>query len=245
VTARREYHEDLASTQARAIELARAGAPVGTRVVAGRQTKGVGRLDHRWESPPGGLYLSLIVAGAQDDPSLLPLAAGGSVAESFQRIWKIAPRLKWPNDLVIVGAPGPTRKLGGLIVDALPTARDGRVAVVGIGINVRTPAGGWPPTRPLAPVGLDELVPVGPALAEVEAAVAAAVEHGAEELAGGARGPIIERCRKLLYGVGRSVLVDGRAAGRIRGLAEDGALVLECDGEPMTIRAGDLTVLDP
>ena len=57
----REYYDELPSTQQRAIVLARAGAPEGTHVVAGRQRRGRGRLDHTWSSPDGGLYLSTIV----------------------------------------------------------------------------------------------------------------------------------------------------------------------------------------
>jgi BirA family transcriptional regulator, biotin operon repressor / biotin---[acetyl-CoA-carboxylase] ligase len=246
MTARREYHDEIRSTQTRAVDLARKGAPVGTRVVAGRQTNGIGRLGHRWESPPGGLYVSVLVAPSPAGSSLLPLAVGASVAERLEREWKIAPQLKWPNDLVIPGTPGPPRKLGGVIVDVIEGAPAGRVAVVGVGLNVRTPPGGLPSTRPLAPVSVDELVPTPPTVDDAERAVVSAVEEGAAALAGvEGRRTSLERCRRLLYGVGRSVLVDGRPAGRIRGLAEDGTLEVDHDGEPMTIRAGDLTVLDP
>ena len=56
-----EVHGALASTQERARELARAGAPHGTLVVAGVQTGGRGRLGRHWGSPEGGLWMSLVL----------------------------------------------------------------------------------------------------------------------------------------------------------------------------------------
>ena len=50
-----ELHEALNTTQERARELARAGAPHGTLVVSKVQTGGRGRLGRRWGSPAGGL----------------------------------------------------------------------------------------------------------------------------------------------------------------------------------------------
>ena len=56
-----EVHQELASTQERARELARAGTPHGTLVVAGVQTGGRGRLGRHWGSPEGGLWMSLVL----------------------------------------------------------------------------------------------------------------------------------------------------------------------------------------
>jgi biotin-(acetyl-CoA carboxylase) ligase len=188
----------------------------------------------------------MVVATGRDPTPLLSLGVGGTIAAQFGLCWNLACRLKWPNDLVISGPGGPTRKLGGVIVDTLDDRADGRVAVVGVGINVRTPAEGFPATRPLSAVGLDELVPECPSLAAVERVVVPAIETVAAELTTtSGRHDLLDRCAGRLFGIGRSALVDGRPSGRIRGLAADGALELDLDGEPMTIRAGDLTVLDP
>src|SRR5712692_810856 len=53
--------EVVGSTNDEAKPLARAGAPEGTLVWAGEQTAGRGRRGHTWASPPGNLYLSLIL----------------------------------------------------------------------------------------------------------------------------------------------------------------------------------------
>ncbi|HUS31055.1 MAG TPA: hypothetical protein VMZ53_21240, partial [Kofleriaceae bacterium] len=53
--------ESCASTNDEAARLARAGASRGTVVIAERQTAGRGRDGRVWESPPGGLYMSIVL----------------------------------------------------------------------------------------------------------------------------------------------------------------------------------------
>jgi len=113
--------DSVASTQ----DVAR-GLPVGSVVVADHQTSGRGRLEHRWEAPPGtALLVSFVLA---PNP-LLSLAAGVAAAEACDQ----DVRLKWPNDLLLGG-----RKVGGILVEATAAK-----AVCGIGINLSwAPEGG-------------------------------------------------------------------------------------------------------
>ncbi len=104
----------MSSTQEVAREL-----PVGSVVVAEHQTAGRGRLDRRWEAPPGTALLASFVLAPHP---LLSLAAGVAVAEACGP----HARLKWPNDLLIDG-----RKAGGILVE-MTSAK----AVVGVGINL-------------------------------------------------------------------------------------------------------------
>src|ERR1039458_10479279 len=67
------------STNRRARELAGGGAPHGTVVTAGEQAAGRGRQGRSWTAPPGRALLCSIIL--RDPPRLLPLAAGGAVAE--------------------------------------------------------------------------------------------------------------------------------------------------------------------
>jgi BirA family biotin operon repressor/biotin-[acetyl-CoA-carboxylase] ligase len=93
--------------------------PVGSVVVADHQTAGRGRLERRWESPPG---TALLVSFVLEPNPLLSLAAGVAAAEAC------GPdvRLKWPNDLLLHG-----KKLGGILVETTPAR-----AICGIGINL-------------------------------------------------------------------------------------------------------------
>jgi BirA family biotin operon repressor/biotin-[acetyl-CoA-carboxylase] ligase len=93
--------------------------PIGSVVVADHQTAGRGRLDHRWEAPPGS---ALLVSFVMRPNPLLSLAAGVAAAEASGA----GVRLKWPNDLLLGGA-----KVGGILVEAGPAK-----AICGIGINL-------------------------------------------------------------------------------------------------------------
>jgi BirA family transcriptional regulator, biotin operon repressor / biotin---[acetyl-CoA-carboxylase] ligase len=242
----REFHDVIASTQTRALELARAGAPAGTRVVAERQTHGYGRLDHRWESPAGGLYLSLLVPAGPEPPTVLPLAIGAQLGDHLAARWSVRTHLKWPNDLLVADDGGRMRKLSGILVDLVGTPAEGRVAVAGIGVNVRRPSEGFPADLATPAAALEELVRPIPAVREVEEiAVDAALRAAAELVTPAGRDRVLARCRARLYGVGRRATVDGSPSGIIRGLEDDGALRLDRDGAPMTIRAGDLRVAEP
>lgn len=236
----REWYDELPSTQDRAIELARGGAAPGTRVVAGRQTLGRGRLRHAWASPPGSLYLSIVVRLPADHPGLLPLAIGAEVASELAARWPVAPRLKWPNDLLIEDPAGRARKLSGILVDRVEATP---LAVAGIGLNVRVPADGHPPEVRSRTTALEEWVAPCPSVDEVEAVVVDAALRASRALdSPGAVEATRRRCADLLYGRGRTATVDGRLAGRIDSLGPEGELVLDVDGERMTIRAGDLRV---
>jgi BirA family biotin operon repressor/biotin-[acetyl-CoA-carboxylase] ligase len=94
--------------------------PLGSIVVADHQTAGRGRLDRRWESPPG---TALLVSFVLRPNPVLSLAAGVAAAQACGG----GVRLKWPNDLLLNGA-----KVGGILVEVTPRA----TAICGIGINL-------------------------------------------------------------------------------------------------------------
>ena len=106
--------ESVTSTQ----DIARP-LPVGSIVVAEHQSAGRGRLDRRWESPPG---TALLVSFVLPSNPLLSLAAGVAAAEACGD----EVRLKWPNDLLLHGA-----KVGGILVEMMAGK-----AICGIGINL-------------------------------------------------------------------------------------------------------------
>ena len=112
--ARRVRRKSVTSTQDVARDL-----PIGSVVIADHQSAGRGRLEHRWEAPPGtALLISFVLAPNR----LLSLAAGVAAAEACEP----GVRLKWPNDLLLGG-----RKVGGILVESTPAK-----AICGIGINL-------------------------------------------------------------------------------------------------------------
>jgi BirA family biotin operon repressor/biotin-[acetyl-CoA-carboxylase] ligase len=121
----------IGSTNARARDLAGAGAPHGTLVTASAQSAGRGRQGRTWVAEPGRALLCSIVI--RDPPPLLPLVAGVAVAE----VVGAAARIKWPNDVLVDG-----RKVAGILVEGRP--QEGW-AVVGIGLNVAPRHSDFPP----------------------------------------------------------------------------------------------------
>jgi BirA family biotin operon repressor/biotin-[acetyl-CoA-carboxylase] ligase len=95
------------------------------------QWAGRGRDRRRWESPPGGIYATLVLPVA-DATALqaLPAKAAIGLARAVNPILGGTCRIKWPNDLVVA-----RRKLGGVLVDVLTPASGTPWALVGFGLN--------------------------------------------------------------------------------------------------------------
>jgi BirA family biotin operon repressor/biotin-[acetyl-CoA-carboxylase] ligase len=121
--------------------------PAGTVLLADYQSAGRGRLDRRWEAPPGTslLFSALFRPGwpAERGPWLTMLA-GLAAAEAIEAVAGLPARLKWPND-VVIDHDGGWRKAAGLLLDTALDG-DGRLdsAILGIGLNVNTPPAALP-----------------------------------------------------------------------------------------------------
>ncbi len=133
-----EWHQTIGSTSDRLKQLARAGAPEWTAVLADRQTSGRGREGRTWQSPAGGLYLSALLRPRAEPVALLPLAAGVAVAEAVAG-FGVACQLKWPNDVLVS-----ERKLAGILAEASSGGGGVEWVVLGIGVNVALDASTLP-----------------------------------------------------------------------------------------------------
>jgi BirA family biotin operon repressor/biotin-[acetyl-CoA-carboxylase] ligase len=113
-------------------DLARAGAPEWSVIVADAQTAGRGRHGRAWRSTPGNLHLSVLLRprAAPAAWGRIPLLAGLAVAEALEAPG-LDPRVKWPNDVWIGG-----RKVAGVLVESASAGAGIESAVVGVGVNV-------------------------------------------------------------------------------------------------------------
>jgi BirA family biotin operon repressor/biotin-[acetyl-CoA-carboxylase] ligase len=133
-----EWHAVCDSTSDLATARARAGAPHGLVVAADAQIAGRGRLGRSWHSPPGeSLYISLLLRPTRPANEIPPLTllAGAAVADAVAPLG-VTPRLKWPNDVQLIGPDGARRKLCGILTEMATAGARVEHVVVGIGINV-------------------------------------------------------------------------------------------------------------
>ena len=123
---------ETGSTNTDLVALARNGAADHTVIVADHQTAGRGRLDRKWEAPPGANLLVSLLFRPRSSHALHHYThiVGLAARAACHTVFGTRPDLKWPNDLLI-----DERKMAGLLAQG----GDGFV-VVGIGINV-----GWAP----------------------------------------------------------------------------------------------------
>ena len=116
-------------------ELAEAGAPAGTAVVAAEQSAGRGSRGRPWHSGRGGLWLSVLLRPTRQATELLSLRAGLAIAAALEDACPaLVIGIKWPNDLL-----WRDRKLGGILCEARWSGEEPSWTVVGIGLNVRNP----------------------------------------------------------------------------------------------------------
>ncbi len=222
------------------------GAPAGSVLVADSQTAGLGRLGRSWVTPPGSaLAVSVLVrppVPARSRLGWLPLLTGLAVLDALDTLAPaVRASVKWPND-VLVGTPDGERKVAGVLAQAVPGVDVGSAVVVGIGINVTTPAAALPATATSllaagAHVDRERLLEVF--LDRLGARYAGWVDGAVP------RSDLRERCSTI----GRDVVIQrpgGRLAGRAVGIDGTGQLVIRgADGVEQAVDAGDVVHLLP
>jgi BirA family biotin operon repressor/biotin-[acetyl-CoA-carboxylase] ligase len=125
------YFDETGSTNDIAKELARKDASEGLLVLAETQTSGRGRLGRIWQSPPGGIWLSLMLRPKltpQEAPKLTFVGAI-AVATAIRNLGLDA-KIKWPNDVLVN-----SRKICGILTEMEAEMDVLHYVVVGIGIN--------------------------------------------------------------------------------------------------------------
>ena len=125
-------------------ELAAGGAPSPLAVISGEQTAGRGRMGRSFFSPADtGLYMSLLLRPALSPAEAVMLTACAAVAaaETIEEVSHRPAGIKWVNDIFVGG-----RKVCGILTEAETDPSSGLVrhVIIGVGINVYAPEGGFP-----------------------------------------------------------------------------------------------------
>ncbi len=232
------WPEELASTNAALKKLAAAGAPAGSAVLAERQTAGRGRLGRRFESPPGGLYLSFLLRPEEAPEALGTVTARAAVAvrRAVGRCCGLWPEIKWVNDLQWQG-----RKLCGILCEAVLLGGRAESLVIGVGVNVHTPPEAFPPALRAKAASLGDFCRP-PEKTRLAAELLLALDGLARQQPA-ERAAYWEEYRACCVTLGKTVtLPDGREA-LAEGLGEDFALLLRLpDGSRLRLQSGEATL---
>jgi len=237
-----ECHDEIGSTNARAAEWARAGAPDGALVCAEVQTAGRGRLDRRWHAPRGSsLLMSLILRPplAPRQSQRMTMIVSLAAVEAIHRVAGLAARVKWPNDVYLA-----EHKVGGILTELGVRGETLAHVVVGLGLNVNLDVSALPEVATPA-TSLSAALGRPVARLPLLAAILDGVERRYDRLRAG--WSPAEEWREHLLTVGRRVTVRGGEGETLEGLAEgvdaDGALLVrDAGGTLHRIHAGDVTL---
>lgn len=136
--------DTVTSTNDYAKELAAKGAKEGTVIIAQSQTGGKGRLSRSFYSPDKtGVYLSILLRPniPLSECLMITSSAAVAVAQAIDAVSDKKALIKWVNDIFVDG-----KKVCGILTEASTDIEVGGLsyAVVGIGINVTEPDGGFP-----------------------------------------------------------------------------------------------------
>lgn len=194
----------VTSTNDVAKEYAALGAPEGTVVIACKQTAGRGRMGRNFYSPKGcGAYFSIIVRPKRLE-RLLTVMTAVAVADGIEAAGGEQTSIKWVNDVFAGG-----KKCCGILTEAVTDLETGGIdyAVIGIGIDVHTPRGGYKgDLRGVAGAALDGVKDA------LNKTVAKVLDRFYELYTLGEKDEIVEKYKKRSFLAGRDVTVikDGR-----------------------------------
>ena len=211
----------------------------GSIILAETQKEGRGRLSRGWASPPGGIWMSLVLR-----PNIplsrvyrINMAASVSICRAVCQLGLEA-GIKWPNDILIR-----EQKLCGILTELGAQVDRLDYAVVGVGLNANNDTAAfpsqWRSTSLAARLGrsIDRCALIAAILNEMEQALDDMESHELYE----------EWCSRSLT-LGKRVRIssaEGELIGQVLDLDQDGALILEQGGDRRRILAGDCIHLRP
>ena len=234
------HYESLASTNAKAFELAQEGGTHGEVIVTEHQTAGKGRRGRSWVSPAGKSLAMSVILRPEIAPSRAPeltLLAAVALTETL-RDSGVEASIKWPNDVQIGG-----KKVAGILTELSADVERVHFVVLGIGVNLNTEQSDFPPelAEIATSVSLNRTSPVHRAL--FTAALLGKLEQWLDTWTEEGFEPVRKAWKAMASTLGQDVLV--RADNReLRGIAEDidptGALLLRVGDKLERVLSGDV-----
>jgi BirA family biotin operon repressor/biotin-[acetyl-CoA-carboxylase] ligase len=237
--------DEVDSTNSEAERRLAAGQPTPFAIFAAAQVRGRGRFGRVWHSPDEGNLYASFAFRPRVDPSrmqLFTLWMGVNLCEVLESFFKIAPAIKWPNDLLVSG-----RKVGGMLTEARIDADNIRDLIFGVGLNVNADSSHWPREVARTASTLATITGAKVDINQLAAAVAGRVFGAFNAFIGGGFEPRLndlwtryDSLRGLPVGVNHAgVITHGIASG----IDADGSLLVAAgSGRKARFRAGEVTL---
>lgn len=235
---------EVMSTNTIAKFLSMNGVGNGAVVISEKQTKARGRSGKNWESPLGGVWLSIILNPNVNHSKipLITLATGVAVENTLKRIGVKNAEIKWPNDILIHG-----KKVCGILAEAITSFNTIESVIIGVGIDANISIENFPEelrenmTTLNDEIGekVDENLLIKLFLEEFEKISEQFINEEYET--------ILKEWRKNSYTIGKIVEVHEPFSkpydGYVLGISRDGSLVVEkIDGTLEKVISGECII---
>lgn len=235
---------EVMSTNTIAKFLSMNGVGNGAVVISEKQTKARGRSGKNWESPLGGVWLSIILNPNVNHSKipLITLTTGVAVENTLKRIGVKNAEIKWPNDILIHG-----KKVCGILTEAITSFNTIESVIIGVGIDANISIENFPEelrenmTTLNDEIGekVDENLLIKLFLEEFEKISEQFINEEYET--------ILKEWRKNSYTIGKIVEVHEPFSkpydGYVLGISRDGSLVVEkIDGTLEKVISGECII---
>ncbi len=217
----------------------------GHTVVADSQTAGRGRRGRSFSSPPtSGVYLSILLHPTLplERINLITIGAAVAICHAIEEVAAFTPTLKWVNDVLMDG-----KKLCGILTEAAVEAETGALsyAIVGIGINVHHPEGGYPPELRHIAGCLEEFSAQTVQRNLLVAHFLNHMERCYQLIATGDTAALITDYRSYMHFLGQEIRVianDHMEPAMALDINEQGHLIIQQNGERKTLLSGEISI---
>ena len=235
---------EVSSTNTLARFLSMNGIADGSVIISEKQTNARGRSGKAWESPLGGVWLSIVLNPHVDYAKLplITLATGVAVAKTLEKVGVENPEIKWPNDIMING-----KKVCGILTEAVTKLNTIENVIIGVGIDANLDIEDFPEElqegtttlqNELGRKGSENLL-IKTFLEEFEEITELFDHEGYEE--------ILKEWRKRSYSIGKIVEVrepfNKNYDAYVLGVSREGALIVEkIDGTLEKVISGECII---
>lgn len=209
--------DHIPSTNQKVWQLIERGTKLPIVAIARQQSAGKGQRGHQWESPLGGLYLSL---GLSVDLPVncathLTLFTAWGIANHLRQ-YQIPIQIKWLNDLILKD-----KKVGGILSETRINQGKIKQAVIGVGIN-------WTNAVPSIGINLQSILQnqVNPRIDSIEKLTSIIIKgilNGYQVYLTEGIENLVLSYQELLHSLGQKIMIQG-CEGVVTGITSAGEL---------------------